>query len=116
MTSVKRRAAIYARVSTTRQFVHDLSIPEQISVCERYCADSGFEVADIFIEPGVTGREDNRPEFQRLLAEALSSDHPYDVVVVYTVSRFSRDVGIQEWYVRKLAPRGLIFNRQSKVS
>lgn len=37
------------------------------------------------------------------MAEALSSDHPYDVVVVYTVSRFSRDVGIQEWYIRKLA-------------
>jgi site-specific DNA recombinase len=103
MIRTLRRAAIYARVSTKRQVVHDLSIPEQIAVCKRYCSDHGFEVAEIFVEPGISGKEESRPEFQRLLAEALSSDHPYDVVVVFSVSRFARDLAIGEWFIRQLA-------------
>ena len=43
------RAILYARVSTTRQADHDLSIPDQLTHGKRYCAERGHVVADILL-------------------------------------------------------------------
>ena len=42
------RAAIYVRVSTSRQAERDLSLPDQIAQCRAYCERQGWEVAEIY--------------------------------------------------------------------
>ncbi|HWA21533.1 MAG TPA: recombinase family protein, partial [Caulobacterales bacterium] len=61
------RVIVYARVSTTRQADHDLSIPDQLAHADRYCAERGHVIAARYIDAGASARDDNRPEFQRML-------------------------------------------------
>lgn len=101
------RAAIYVRVSTVRQAERDLSLPDQISQCRSYCIRQGFEVVEVFSEPGASALDEDRPVFQEMIYKATRADHPYDVVVVHSLSRFSRDALHSEFYVRQLAKAGV---------
>ena len=84
-------AAIYLRVSTTRQAEHDLSIPDQRRRAMEYCAAHNWQVAAVYEERGASGRSNQRPEFQRMIDEACSRDRPYDVIIVHSLSRFARN-------------------------
>lgn len=95
-------AAIYVRVSTVRQAESDLSIPDQISQCRAYCDQRGWSVAEVFSEPGASALDEDRPAFQEMVFKAARSDHPFDYVVVHSLSRFSRDSLHSELYVRQL--------------
>lgn len=103
----KLSVAGYARVSTVRQADRDLSIPDQHRQIAEYCAQNGWTLVDSFTEPGVSGREENRPEFQRMLGRAYSDDHPYDVILVHSYSRFARDHVVLEVQCRKLMSEGV---------
>ena len=65
--NVALRAALYLRVSTARQAEHDVSIPDQRKQGEAYCAARGYQLVEIFVEPGNTATNDRRPEFQRMI-------------------------------------------------
>jgi site-specific DNA recombinase len=97
------RAALYLRVSTTRQAEVDLSIPDQQAQTSAYCARHSWRVIAEYVEPGASAMDDNRPEFQRMIERACDDDHPIDVIVVHSFSRFFRDAFGLEMYVRKLA-------------
>jgi site-specific DNA recombinase len=101
------RAAIYVRVSTARRAEHDLSLPDQVTQCRQYCEREGWEVAEIFSEPGASALDENRPSFQEMIYKATRIDRPYDIVVVHSLSRFSRDALHSELYVRQLAKAGV---------
>ena len=73
------RAALYLRVSTTRQAEVDLSIPDQQAQTSAYCARHGWRVVAEYVEPGASAMDDNRPEFQRMIERACDDDHPIDV-------------------------------------
>ena len=101
------RAALYLRVSTTRQAEVDLSIPDQQVQTSAYCARRGWRVVAEYVEPGASAMDDNRPEFQRMIERACDDDHPIDAIVVHSFSRFFRDAFGLEMYVRKLAKHGV---------
>jgi site-specific DNA recombinase len=101
------RAAIYVRVSTTRQAENDPSLPDQIGQCRTYCERQGWEVVEVFSEPGASALDDDRPSFQEMIFKAKRADHPFDRVVVHSLSRFSRDALHSELYVRELAKAGV---------
>ncbi len=101
------RAALYLRVSTARQAEHDVSIPDQRKQGEAYCAARGYQLVEIFVEPGNTATNDRRPEFQRMIEEGTSKPAPFDVVLVHSFSRFFRDAFDMEYYYRKLAKNGV---------
>ena len=102
-----QRAALYLRVSTTRQAEHDVSIPDQRKQGETYCATRGYQLVDTFVEAGATATNDRRPEFQRMIEAGTTKPSPFDVVVVHSFSRFFRDHFELEFYVRKLAKNGV---------
>ncbi len=104
---VALRAALYLRVSTTRQAEHDVSIPDQRKQGEAYCAARGYELVETFVEAGASATNDKRPEFQRMIEDGTSKPAPFDVVVVHSFSRFFRDHFELEFYVRKLAKNGV---------
>jgi DNA invertase Pin-like site-specific DNA recombinase len=101
------QAAIYVRVSTSRQAERDLSIPDQIAQCQAYCDRQGWEVVKVYSEPGASALDDDRPVFQEMIHAAKSPERPFARVVVHSLSRFSRDTLHSELYVRQLAKAGV---------
>ncbi|MDJ1157700.1 recombinase family protein [Chelatococcus sp. SYSU_G07232] len=104
---VALRAALYLRVSTTRQAEHDVSIPDQRKQGEAWCASRGYRLVETFVEAGASATNDRRPEFQRMIEAGTSKPAPFDVLVVHSFSRFFRDHFELEFYVRKLAKNGV---------
>ena len=101
------RAALYLRVSTGRQAESDLSIPDQRRQGTAFCKARGWEVAAEFVDAGLSGTDDKRPELQRLLDMATSDGTPFDVIVVHSFSRFARDHFALEYHVRRLRKAGV---------
>ncbi|MCJ1901234.1 MULTISPECIES: recombinase family protein [Paracoccus] len=105
--ALPQRAALYMRVSTGRQAESDLSIPDQRRQMTDFCAARGWEVAAEFVDAGLSGTDDNRPQLQRLLDIATGGGAPFDAVVVHSFSRFARDHFALEYHVRRLRKHGI---------
>ncbi|MCY3881237.1 MAG: recombinase family protein, partial [Chloroflexi bacterium] len=83
-----RRAAIYARVSDKSQAEDDkTSLAEQLADMERYCSERGYSVTARYQEVG-RGWSKQRPEFQRMLADARAGR--FDTIVCWKSDRLSR--------------------------
>jgi DNA invertase Pin-like site-specific DNA recombinase len=81
------RVAIYARVSTTG---HGQDVSMQTRELEQFAAARGWTVAGEYIDAGVSGAKDSRPELNRLMADAHK--RRFDVVCVWRFDRFARSV------------------------
>ena len=101
------RAALYLRVSTSRQAEVDLSIPDQKLQTATYCERHGWQVVAEYVEPGASAMDDHRAEFQRMIERAGDDDRLFDVIVVHSFSRFFRDAFGLEMYIRRLAKHGV---------
>lgn len=101
------RACGYFRVSTGRQAESDLSIPDQRKTFLTYCKARSWKSASEYVDAGASGMEEDRTEFQRMIERACDDDHPFDVIVVHSFSRFFRDAFGLEMYVRRLAKHGV---------
>lgn len=84
-TSRGLRAALYARVSTA-----DQNPRMQIDELRELAARRGYEVVDEFVDHGVSGMRDRRPELDRLLAVAHRGK--VDLVVCWRFDRFARSL------------------------
>lgn len=80
------RAAIYARVST----LAGQSPQMQLDVLREYAARRGLAVVAEFVDQGVSGARDQRPELDRLMVGARQ--RAFDLVLVYRFDRFARGV------------------------
>lgn len=88
-----RIGACYIRVSTDDQI--ELSPESQKDEIIKYAKSHDIIVPDelIFMEgKGRSGkRSANRPAFQNMIGLAKSSEHPFDVILVWKYSRFARN-------------------------
>lgn len=80
-------AVIYARYSSDSQT--EQSIDGQIRVCEEYAKAHDILILDTYIDRAMTGKNDNRPEFQRMIKD--SNRREWNYVLVYKLDRFSRN-------------------------
>ena len=103
----KQHVALYVRVSTARQAEGELSIPDQIKQGHDFCAARGLDLVETFVESGASATDDRRPEFQRMIDAATSAMHPFDVILVHSMSRFFREQFLSEMYIRKLRKAGV---------
>jgi site-specific DNA recombinase len=101
------RIAAYLRVSTTKQAEADLSLPDQRRHAETYCARMGWDLVEVFNEPGASALDEDRPEFQRMIDRACGPERPFDKILVHSFSRFSRDALHSEIYIRRLRRAGV---------
>lgn len=91
MTMQKVRAAIYIRVSTLDQAREGYSLEAQERTLRKWCADRKYEVADLYADRGISGKDiEHRPEMGRLLQDAEKCN--FDMVVFWALSRFTRSV------------------------
>ena len=80
----------YVRVSTDKQ--EELSPDSQEKLLREYATKNNIVILKVFFELGISGRKaDKRPEFQKMIGLAKSSDHPVDVILVWKFSRFTRN-------------------------
>ena len=82
-------AALYARVSSDRQDV-DLSVAAQLRALRDYAERNGYLVAREYIDEAESGRVADRPQFRKMLDEASQSDAPFQEILVWKFSRFTR--------------------------
>lgn len=82
-----KTAVIYARYSSENQ--SEQSIEGQLHVCEDYAKSNDILILDTYIDRAMTGRNDNRPAFQKMIADSKKKE--WDYVLVYKFDRFSRN-------------------------
>lgn len=85
---MKVRVVIYVRVSTQEQAKEGYSITEQIERLKKYCEAMGWIIVEIYIDPGFSGGDTNRPGLKKMLKRVHEGD--IDKVVVYKLDRLSR--------------------------
>lgn len=82
-----KTAVIYARYSSDAQ--SEQSIEGQLRVCQKYAQDNGYLILDTYIDRAMTGTNDLRPEFRRMIKD--SEKKQFEIVLVYKLDRFSRN-------------------------
>ena len=82
-------AALYARVSSDRQDV-DLSVAAQLRALRDYAGKNGYLVVREYMDEAESGRIADRPQFRKMLDEASKPDSPFQEILVWKFSRFTR--------------------------
>jgi DNA invertase Pin-like site-specific DNA recombinase len=80
------RCAIYGRVST----MNGQDVTMQTRELREYCDRRGWTVAGEYVDIGISGTKERRPELDRLLADAHR--RRFDAVAVWKFDRFARSV------------------------
>jgi DNA invertase Pin-like site-specific DNA recombinase len=80
------RVAIYARVSTTNGQDPEMQSRE----LREYCQRRNWEISREYVDVGISGIKEKRPELDRLLADAHRRH--LDAIVVWRFDRFARSV------------------------
>jgi DNA invertase Pin-like site-specific DNA recombinase len=81
------RAAIYARVSTANMGQDPTMQTREL---EEFCQCRGWDITGRYVDQGVSGAKDSRPELNRLMADAHS--RRFDVIAVWKFDRFAWSV------------------------
>jgi DNA invertase Pin-like site-specific DNA recombinase len=81
------RVAIYARVSTAN---NGQDPTMQTRELEEYCQRRGWGIAGTYVDAGVSGAKDSRPELNRLMADAHHCR--FSAVLVWKLDRFGRSL------------------------
>jgi DNA invertase Pin-like site-specific DNA recombinase len=81
------KAALYARVSTNG---HGQTVEPQLLELREYCQRRAWDVAGEYVDQGISGVKETRPQLDRLMADAHK--RRFDVVIVWKFDRFARSV------------------------
>jgi site-specific DNA recombinase len=89
---LQKVAVVYVRVSSEEQ-VQGYSIQAQLRVCREWAANNGLKILKEYLDEGLSASKnlEKRESFKAMIADATSKEHPYDVVIVHKLDRFSRD-------------------------
>lgn len=96
-------AAIYARYSSDNQ--REASIEDQLRVCRDYCKQKGLTVIKEYHDSALSGLTDARPEFQHMIRDG--ERRVFDVLVLYSLDRFSRNKYDSATYKARLKKAGV---------
>lgn len=109
------KAALYCRLSKEDEErekrngeKESESIQNQKSMLVRYAVENGYDIYQIYSDEDYSGTDRSRPAFNRMIEAA--SRHKFDVIIVKTQSRFTRDMELVEKYIHgKFAEWGIRF-------
>ncbi len=89
---MNKRAVIYTRYSTSKQTQN--STETQIQKCLEFCKEKKLDVVNIFSDEETTGTNTKREQFLKMIT--LAELKQFDCVVIYDITRGSRDV--VDWF------------------
>lgn len=81
-----KKVVFYGRYSSVMQT--EQSIEGQRRVCQKYAGENDLCIIREYIDRAKSGTSDDRPEFQRMIADSAS--HTFEGVLVYKLDRFAR--------------------------
>ena len=109
---IRKRVAAYARVSSGKDaMLHSLSaqVAYYSNVIQK---NPEWEYAGVFADEAISGTKEERPEFQRLMAECRAGN--VDIILTKSLSRFARntvttlnmvralkELGVDVWFERE---------------
>jgi DNA invertase Pin-like site-specific DNA recombinase len=97
------RVAIYARVSTLNGQDPEMQLREM----REYAVRRGWELAGEYIDHGVSGAKESRPELNRLMQDARQ--RRFDAVAVWKLDRFARSLKMLVVSLAELEALGVAF-------
>jgi site-specific DNA recombinase len=101
-----KRCAIYARYSSDLQ--SPTSIADQFRLCEAFAERQRLNVVARFEDAALSGfGVEHRPGYRALLAAALQTPPPFDLILVEDVSRLTRDLSEVLRLYHRLRLRGV---------
>jgi DNA invertase Pin-like site-specific DNA recombinase len=80
------RVALYARVSTAAGQDPTMQTRE----LREYCTRRGWDISGAYIDVGISGTKERRPELDRMMGDAHK--RKFDVICVWKFDRFARSV------------------------
>ena len=93
-------AVVYARFSSHRQ--GEQSIEGQLAEARRYADAHGIMIIHEYCDRAMTGRNDNREQFQLMLADAAK--HIFDALIVWKTDRIGRnkeEIALNKYHLKK---------------
>ena len=87
-TLKNKHAAIYARYSSHAQ--NDASIEQQVDKCRAFAEHEGIIIDAVYADRAMTGTNDKRPEFQRMLKDAEAGK--FTVLLAWKSNRIGRNM------------------------
>lgn len=109
----RKRVAAYARVSNDKESMIE-SLAAQVSFYSAHIQrNPQWIYVGVYADEGLTGTKDNRPEFQRLIADGFAGK--IDMVITKSLSRFSRNTLDTLNILRELKQKGVdvFFEREN---
>jgi site-specific DNA recombinase len=97
------KAVLYARFSSDNQ--REESIEGQRRECQEFAEKSGLTIIGEYVDRALSATSDNRPEFQRMIRDSYK--HIFNVVLVWKLDRFSRNVYDSAKYEYTLEKNGV---------
>jgi len=94
------KAAIYARYSSHRQ--GEQSIEGQLAEAHKYAEAHDMTVVREYVDRAMTGKNDNREQFQLMLADAAKK--AFDALIVWKTDRIGRnkeEIALNKYHLRK---------------
>lgn len=95
----KSQFLAYCRTSTENQ-KDEKTIDIQKENLLRYASQNKIEIIDWFLDDGVSGALENRPELLRMM-EYLKNNSDIDGVLIYKLDRLARDLYLQEGLIKE---------------
>lgn len=96
-------AVIYARYSSTGQT--EQSIEGQLTDCYQTAKEMGLTVVKEYIDRAMTGKNDNRPNFRRMIND--SAFGMFDTIITWKMDRFARNRTDSALYKKILKDNGV---------
>lgn len=98
------RVALYGRVSTLDKG-QDVNL--QLNELREYSTRRNWHVAGEYVDNGVSGAKESRPELNRLMADAKK--RRFDVIAVWKLDRFGRSLKHLVMTLADLESLGIVF-------
>jgi len=86
----KIKVALYVRVSTDKQAEFGMSLDAQRAELERYCNDRKWDIDDVYVDGGFSGKDTERPAFQRMIERIKEGG--IDGIIVTKLDRLTRSI------------------------
>lgn len=96
----RKTAVAYARFSSNNQ--REESIDAQLRAIREYCEKENIELIAEFTDEAMSGKTDNREDFQNMISQLLKGHLQADFVLVHKFNRFARNKYDSALYKKKL--------------
>ncbi|QDH35123.1 hypothetical protein E2E27_12800 [Porphyrobacter sp. YT40] len=101
------KAYLYLRLSVDEEGGKALSIEAQRHAGRQYAKQNGIVIVGEYVDAGVSGTLSKRPQFDRMIADAIGPERPVDIILIYRQSRFARNTRLFLNTLHQLAEHGI---------